>query len=101
MTIGLHELTFFANDTIGNLASSETINFAIAKPFPTELVAIASGVSTAIAKAGLLFYFKKRKHQNPMFAFRFYNSIHFYCTLSPALHGRFGDSLKTVKNALF
>ena len=65
MTVGLHELTFFANDTVGNLASSETINFTIAKPlepFPTTMVVAAlSAASVAVFGVVLLVYLKKRK----------------------------------------
>ena len=65
MTVGLHRLTVFANDTLGNLASSETIEFTIAKPpepFPVVPVAVASVASAGIIAMGLLVYFKKRKH---------------------------------------
>jgi hypothetical protein len=59
---GSHTLTLYANDTVGNMGASKTINFNIAAPFPTTLVATASGVSAALACLGLLVYFKKRKH---------------------------------------
>jgi hypothetical protein len=65
MTAGLHELKIFANDTLGNLASSEAINFTIAEPlepFPTTIVVAASVATVAIIGVGLLVYFKKRKH---------------------------------------
>lgn len=64
MTFASHRLTVFANDTLGNLASSEAINFTIAEPhepFPTIPVAIASTMTVAIAGIGALVYFKKRK----------------------------------------
>lgn len=63
ITVGLHRLTIFANDTLGNLVSSETIDFTIAEPlepFPTVLVAIAT-MALVVGVGGLLFYFKKRK----------------------------------------
>jgi hypothetical protein len=60
---GSHTLTVYANDTSGNMGASETIYFTVAKPFPTSLVATASGFSmVAIVDLGLLVYFKKRKH---------------------------------------
>ncbi len=65
MTVGLHRLTILANDTLGNLVSCETIDFTIAEPlepFPTVLVAIATMALVVVVGAGLLFYFKKRKH---------------------------------------
>jgi hypothetical protein len=66
VSAGSHNLTVFANDTIGNFASSET-TFTVAKPetqqpesFPVVPVAAAVAVATC---AGLLLYFKKRKGQ--------------------------------------
>jgi hypothetical protein len=64
MTVGLHELKIFANDTLGNLASSRAISFTIAEPlgsFPTTIVAV-SVVSIVIIGIVLLVDFKKRKH---------------------------------------
>jgi hypothetical protein len=66
---GTHCLTIYANDTVGNMGVSETINFTITvpeepEPFPVVPVAAASGASVAIIGVGLLVYFKKRKHQN-------------------------------------
>jgi hypothetical protein len=63
---GVHCLTIYANDTLGNMGVSETINFTIAVPepesFPTILVAVTASVtSLAIVGVGLLIYFKKRK----------------------------------------
>ena len=65
MTFGSHELTIFANDTLGKLVSSETINFTIAKPpepFSTALTIAASLATVILVSAGLLLYFTKRKH---------------------------------------
>jgi parallel beta-helix repeat protein len=60
---GVHNVTVYANNTYGNMAS-ETVNFTVAKPspFPTALVATASGASAAAVCLGLLVYFKRRKH---------------------------------------
>jgi parallel beta-helix repeat protein len=60
---GVHNVTVYANDTYGNMAS-ETVTFKVAKPqpFPTVLVATASGVAIAVIVVGLLVYFKKRKN---------------------------------------
>jgi hypothetical protein len=60
----LHSITVYANDTFGNIGA-ETITFTIAKPetFPTATVAAVSGASAVVVvAAGLLIYFKKRKH---------------------------------------
>jgi N-acetylneuraminic acid mutarotase len=65
LSSGLHNLTVYAKDTYGNIGASETINFTIAEetePFPTAIVATASGASVAAVGAGLLVYFKKRKN---------------------------------------
>jgi hypothetical protein len=63
VTNGLHNVTVYANDTYGNMAS-ETVTFTVAKPepFPTALVATASGASAIVIGVCLLVYFKKRKH---------------------------------------
>jgi hypothetical protein len=62
---GLHNVTVYANDSFGNMGTTDTIAFTIAvsepEPFPVVPVAIASVVSAAIVGAGLLVYFKKRK----------------------------------------
>jgi hypothetical protein len=64
LAIGAHNLTVSAFDAAGNMGASETVFFTIAEPepFPTVLVATASGASVAIIAVGLLVYFKKRKH---------------------------------------
>jgi hypothetical protein len=61
---GLHNITVYANDTYGNMGASETVTFRVdvPEPFPTALVATASGASAAAVCLGLLVYFKKRKH---------------------------------------
>jgi hypothetical protein len=56
---GLHTLTIYANDTVGNMGAS-SINFSIAELFPTTL-AIASASIVAVIAVGLLVYFKKRR----------------------------------------
>jgi N-acetylneuraminic acid mutarotase len=64
LTSGLHNVTVYARDTFENTVASETVTFTIAKPepFPTTLVATASGASVAIISVCLLVYFKKRNH---------------------------------------
>jgi hypothetical protein len=61
LSYGSHTLTVYANDTVGNMGTSSTIDFNIAESFPTNLVA-ASTVSVTVVCARLLVYFKKRKH---------------------------------------
>jgi hypothetical protein len=64
LTSGLHNITVYAKDEFKNTVSSETITFTIVKepePFPSAIVAAASGASVAVISVGLLVYFKKRK----------------------------------------
>ncbi len=61
---GAHNVTVYATDEAGNVGTSQTINFTIAKsePFPTALVTAVSGASVVIViVVGLLVHFKKRK----------------------------------------
>jgi hypothetical protein len=64
VTKGVHNVTVYANDTYGNMGASETVTFTVAvpEPFPAVPVAVASVASIAVVIAGLLVYFKKRKH---------------------------------------
>jgi N-acetylneuraminic acid mutarotase len=63
---GLHTLTVYANDTLGNMGVSETLNFTIVvpeqepEPFPTVPVAAIAVVAVIVA-ASLLVYNKKHK----------------------------------------
>jgi hypothetical protein len=59
---GSHTLTIYANDTVGNMGTSSTIDFNIAEPFPTTLAIITFGAFVALVGVGLLAYFKKRNH---------------------------------------
>ena len=63
LAVGAHNVTVSAFDATGNMGTSETICFAIEEPepFPTLLVATASGASAAIIAVGLLVYFRRRK----------------------------------------
>jgi hypothetical protein len=58
---GSHNVTVYAEDSFGNIGTSETISFAVEVPFPTALVVTASVASVVIAGAGLLVYLRKRK----------------------------------------
>ena len=62
---GAHNLTVYVKDTEGNIGTSENVAFTIAKlePFPTLIVAVASGAVVAIIGAGLLFYLRRRSRQ--------------------------------------
>jgi len=55
---GNHNLTVYAYDYAGNVGVSDTINFTVAEPFPTTLIA-ASALVVIVAIIGLLVYFKK------------------------------------------
>ena len=65
---GLHNVTVYATDEAGNVGASQTINFTVSvpaeKPFSNLPVAasIAAAVVIAVACAGVIVYFRKRKH---------------------------------------
>jgi hypothetical protein len=64
LSYGKHNVTVYATDEVGNTEASQTIDFTLTKepePFPTTLIATASGVSVTIIGIGLLVYIKKRK----------------------------------------
>jgi hypothetical protein len=61
LSAGTHNVTVYAWDTAGNVEASKTITFTVT-PFPTAPAAAASVASIAAVTAGLLVYFKKRKH---------------------------------------
>jgi len=62
---GLHNITVYAQDTFGNIGSSNTISFTIAKPepksFPVVPVAAVAVAIAVVVAAGLLVYYKKYK----------------------------------------
>jgi hypothetical protein len=65
LTYGSHNITLYIDDPFGNTSPSETIYFAIAEepePFPTLLVASASGVSIIGVAVCVFYYRKKRNH---------------------------------------
>ena len=61
LSAGLHNVTAYAKDKFDNTGASETITFNVTEPFPTTLIAAASGASAAAMIIGLLAYLKKRK----------------------------------------
>jgi hypothetical protein len=64
LSAGLHNITVYAKDEFENIGASETISFSVAEepePFPTALVATASGTALAVVGVVLLVYLKKRK----------------------------------------
>ena len=67
LSSGLHNVTVYAEDTFGNMGTSNTIRFDIVEkpeqaPFPApSVIATASGISVAFVGVGLLLYFKKRR----------------------------------------
>jgi parallel beta-helix repeat protein len=69
LTDRLHNVTVYAQDTYGNIGTSQTTNFTLILPieekhqaFPTVPVVAISIVVVAIATASLLVNFNKRKH---------------------------------------
>jgi len=57
---GVHNIRVYANDTTGNIVSSETIYFNVEAPESFPVVPIVA--AAVIVAAGLLVYFKKRNH---------------------------------------
>jgi hypothetical protein len=67
LPLGSHSLVVYANDTYGNMGTSETIHFTIAElpePFPTSLVATASVIIVFVVFAVFLFYRRKHKQKS-------------------------------------
>jgi parallel beta-helix repeat protein len=63
LSSGVHNVTVYANDTYGNMGTSETVAFTIPEPFPIVPVAAVAVVVAVMVAAGLLVYFKKRKRK--------------------------------------
>jgi hypothetical protein len=63
LSTGHHNLTVYANDTYGNMGTSETVNFAISEsePFPFVPVAAASAGLLIVVAVALVMCFRKRK----------------------------------------
>jgi hypothetical protein len=67
VSAGSHNLTLFANDTIGNSAFSETVKFDVAEPelaSPTHILPVAASIAVVaivIVTAGSLLYNRKRR----------------------------------------
>ena len=62
---GVHNITIYAQDTFGNIGSSQTTSFTVAKSEPEsfQIVPVAAvSVAVALVVAGLLVYHKKHKH---------------------------------------
>ena len=61
---GSHWLVVYANDTVGNIGTSETTNFTIEKPgsFPIVPIAAVSIAAVALVVASLFVYLKKHNH---------------------------------------
>jgi len=62
---GLHNITVYSEDTFGNIGSSETITFTVAKPEPSRsfpvvpIVAVSIVAVVLVVVAGSLVYHKK------------------------------------------
>lgn len=67
LSTGIHNVTVYARDDAGNVGASETLTFTVAEPeqspFPTTVVAVVSGAAIVSLGAGLLVYFRKKRHQ--------------------------------------
>jgi len=60
---GSHSITVYANDTYGNMATSETVTFTITQPFPivTAAVVVGSVAAVAVVAAAVLTYRSRRR----------------------------------------
>ena len=60
---GVHNITIYAQDTFGNIGSSQTTSFTIAKPEPNyfPVVPVSALAVTIALAAGLLVYLRKRR----------------------------------------
>lgn len=60
---GSHVLVVYANNTVGNMGTTGSIYFTVAKPesFPVLPITVTVSMIAVAASAGLLVYFKKRK----------------------------------------
>ena len=61
LSAGMHNVTVYVWDAAGNVGVSETVTFTV-EPFPAVPVAAASVAVVASVSAGILVYFKKRRH---------------------------------------
>jgi hypothetical protein len=61
LSTGTHIVTVYAEDTAGNKGASETLYFTVEEPDLIPLILVSTGTVFAVG-AGLLVYFKKRKH---------------------------------------
>jgi hypothetical protein len=61
VSLGLHNLTVYARDSLENMGNSNMVWFSVAEPFPTTLI-VASVITVATVSVIVLVYFKKRKH---------------------------------------
>jgi hypothetical protein len=57
---GPHKLTFHAEDTVGNVGSSETIYFNV-QLFPTTLVIAATAIVVIVSAGGYLFMKRRNR----------------------------------------
>ncbi len=60
---GTHNITMYANDTLGNMGASETVSFTITKPEFFPIVPVAAVVVVVIALAMVLSLLLFRRHQ--------------------------------------
>lgn len=60
---GLHNITFYAEDSFGNIGASETVSFtvAVSASFPFMEVAVVAVAVVVAASAGLVLYWKRRR----------------------------------------
>ncbi len=64
LSFGKHNVTVYAWDVAGNVGASETVSFTVAETesFPTVPVAAVSVASIAAGAAGLLLFYRRKRH---------------------------------------
>lgn len=63
LSVGVHNVTVYAQDFHGSIGTSETITFNIATESPAIApVAATTGLIAVVIVVGLFFYFRKRSH---------------------------------------
>ena len=65
LSVGVHNVTVYAQDAAGNVGASETITFTVEKPepFPSSAVAVASTAVAAVIGVSLVVYFIKTRRK--------------------------------------
>lgn len=61
LTYGSHMITVYANDTVGNMAASETVHFSVSEPF--SIAWITASIFMVGSGIGLLLFFHRKNRE--------------------------------------